>query len=160
MRAGLLAALVLLGASAASAQTSQTFEYDALGRLTKVTPSSGNAVTYAYDNVDNRTSVVAAAANLAPVAVDDVIYAMLDNAGDTYYWGQLWQTDVLANDYDPNPGDTFSLWGVSGNPYVTNPSGYIHYGGPIGSGHQVFYYTIKDASGATDTAKVDVYFYY
>lgn len=61
MRKGLfigLAALCFMGAPclAAAAET-QTYTYDALGRLTKVTTTSGRVTDYAYDAANNRTKV-------------------------------------------------------------------------------------------------------
>jgi YD repeat-containing protein len=38
------------------AQSSVTYEYDALGRVTKATYSNGTVVTYSYDAADNRVS--------------------------------------------------------------------------------------------------------
>lgn len=136
------------------------------------TPASGfsGIATFTYSvqdqqgatNTGNVSVAVSPPTNLPPVAVDDVLYFMLDNPGDTYFYGEIggwWQ-----NDYDPDAGDTFKLDSINGNSnfsIVTTPSGnkYLRYAGYIGSGHQVVYYTIKDASGATDTAKIDAYFY-
>lgn len=50
---------ILLTGSAATAQTTQTYRYDANGRLTAATtanPASGAFSSYALDDVDNRTS--------------------------------------------------------------------------------------------------------
>jgi large repetitive protein len=136
---------------------------------TPATGFSGTATfTYVvrdqYDatSIGNVSVAVAPATNLPPVAVDDVLYVMLDNIGDTYFGGEI--TGWGANDYDPDPGDTLKLFSISGNSnfnIVTTPSGnkYLRYSGPIGSGHQVVSYTIEDALGATDTAQIDVYFF-
>jgi YD repeat-containing protein len=59
-------ALALSFIAPAAAQAAKTFEYDALGRLTKVTTSTGAVVTYSYDAADNRTTVVATAATNPP----------------------------------------------------------------------------------------------
>lgn len=66
----LVLGLVLSGglASSAIAASDELFEYDNLGRLTKVTYSSGAAIEYSYDEVGNRTSKVV---SLALSAVDD-----------------------------------------------------------------------------------------
>ena len=59
--AGVLAALLVIGLSgAAAAATSQSFSYDALGRVIAVTSGNGVKITYAYDAAGNRTSKVAA----------------------------------------------------------------------------------------------------
>lgn len=66
MKRFLIAALLTSAAVApASAQTTQTFEYDALGRLTKATPSSGTPVCYTYNPADNRTNVSAGCTSFA-----------------------------------------------------------------------------------------------
>lgn len=158
MRKVISAVALMLIAPLAQAQTTRTYSYDALGRLVKVTPSSGNPVTYAYDAADNRTSVVAGITNNPPVATNDTFYLALDNEGDTYYYGIIY--DWWLNDYDPDAGDTIVMHSVSGNSSVQIRSGGLFFGGPIGSGQQVFTYTIRDNSGATATATVTLNFYY
>jgi YD repeat-containing protein len=60
-RAILFAALAIVGGSPAVAQEQVRIEYDALGRLTKVThesgPNSGTQSAYTYDPASNRTNV-------------------------------------------------------------------------------------------------------
>lgn len=61
MRKGLfigLAALCFVAApSLGVAAETQTYTYDALGRLTKVTTTSGRVTEYTYDAANNRTKV-------------------------------------------------------------------------------------------------------
>ena len=57
-RAISMTALLVVGMTLGSdAQTTTTFEYDALGRLEAVTSSSGVATAYDYDPMGNRTIV-------------------------------------------------------------------------------------------------------
>jgi YD repeat-containing protein len=42
----------------AQAATTITYEYDNLGRLTKMTYSTGRQITYSYDATGNRTTQV------------------------------------------------------------------------------------------------------
>ena len=60
-RLAMFAALLMACASSAFAQEQVKIEYDALGRLTKVThesgPNSGTVSAYAYDPASNRTNV-------------------------------------------------------------------------------------------------------
>ncbi len=60
-RACAIALAAMLPMSAAHAEETVTYTYDALGRLVKVAKSSGPAsgveMTYAYDQVGNRTNV-------------------------------------------------------------------------------------------------------
>jgi len=55
--AGVLACLSIVVAGTALGATA-TYQYDALGRLTRVTTSDGKVATYAYDPAGNRTQVV------------------------------------------------------------------------------------------------------
>lgn len=60
LQAALLALPLCLGlawpTTLVHAQSSVTYEYDALGRVTKATYSNGTVVTYAYDAADNRVT--------------------------------------------------------------------------------------------------------
>lgn len=48
----------LAGGIWAAPAHAETYEYDALGRLTKVTFDDGSTITYVYDENGNRVSVV------------------------------------------------------------------------------------------------------
>lgn len=54
---GLAAFCILASPCAGFAAETQTYTYDALGRLTKVTTSSGRVTEYTYDAANNRTKV-------------------------------------------------------------------------------------------------------
>lgn len=155
---GVAAALL---ASSAIAQVSQTYTYDALGRLTKVTPSSGTPVCYTHDPADNRTTVAASAgcasqgggggSNSPPDAQNDFIFLL--SAGPTWT-GNL---GALFNDTDPDlPNDTLTVTAVSGSPYASiNVSGSdVRFSGPVGS--YTLNYTIKDQQNATDSATIEL----
>ncbi len=119
-----------------------------------VSDSEGNSAT------GNVSVAVAPLANQPPVAQNCTAYAMLDNPGDTYYYGQI--NPVCA--YDPDPGDTIQLNSVSGSPYASivptgGGNGYLRYAGPIGTGYVALYFTVRDALGAvSNTGQIDVYF--
>jgi len=49
------------------------YEYDALGRLTRVTHDDGREVEYVHDDAGNRISKVATGGNDPPTAVDDSV---------------------------------------------------------------------------------------
>lgn len=155
-----LSVVAALLASSASAQVSQTYSYDALGRLTKVTPSSGTPVCYNHDPADNRTTVTASAGcasqggggggqNSPPEAQDDFLFFM---SFSPTWSGNL---GVLFNDTDPNlPGDTLTVTSVSGSPYASIAGGGsdVYFSGNAGS--YTLNYSIKDSQNATDSATI------
>ena len=72
-RIALFAVLWMASGSAAFAQEQVKIEYDALGRLTKVThesgPNAGTVSAYAYDPASNRTNVTVTGAQKRVVVV-------------------------------------------------------------------------------------------
>lgn len=61
MRAVSLGCLfIILFQGVAWATSSETYEYDALGRLIKVSNASGKDIGYCYDGADNRRAVIIA----------------------------------------------------------------------------------------------------
>ena len=72
-RSRLLIALVVLCAMMSPTLTiaaeTQTFTYDALGRLTKVETTSGRVTQYAYDAANNRTQVTSTGGSSGKVVV-------------------------------------------------------------------------------------------
>ena len=123
--------LVLL-APLALAQTTRTYSYDALGRLTKVTPGTGTPVCYAYDAADNRASVSAVAGcvagaspppppppppppNSPPTAVNAaMMMSRIATCGDTSRVTAMWQLQEAAANLrncctdDAAPADWFN----------------------------------------------------
>lgn len=165
--------LVLL-APLALAQTTRTYTYDALGRLTKVSPGTGTPVCYAYDPADNRTSVSATAGciagtsppppppppppNSAPTAVNDYFAIMVT----AQPWSGVFP--VLANDTDPNlPGDTLTITSVTGpgsaNLTIAGGGSYLSWSGTA-NGSKHITYTIKDSGNLTSSAFLDIDFVY
>lgn len=147
---------VLLLSASASAQSTRTYEYDALGRLIKVTPSSGNKACYAYDAAGNRTTVTSSAtcgssSNSPPTANYDFVFFL---SWSSWYTGRLF---VLGNDTDPDlPNDTLTVTAVTGSPYASVAAGGndVRFNGPPGS--YTLTYTIKDSQNATSSAQIDL----
>ncbi len=162
MRCFGVAVVMALLTSSATAQVSQTYSYDALGRLTKVTPSSGTPVCYNYDSADNRTSVSAASGCSAgggggspPTAHNDYYATYYKNPVTAYYY-------VLSNDTDPDlPADTLSITSVSGSGLsIVNVGGAdaLLWSGTATPGVKNFTYSIKDSTNQTSSATLTIEF--
>ncbi|VAW33363.1 T1SS secreted agglutinin (RTX), partial [hydrothermal vent metagenome] len=104
-----------------------------------------NTATVTITVTDNPT-------NDLPTAVDDTD-TVVEDSGTT-------QIDVLANDTDPDAGDTLSISAVgatdNGGTAVSN-AGQIDYTPALNFvGTEVFTYTISDGNGGSDTATVTI----
>ncbi|MCH6576533.1 MAG: cadherin-like domain-containing protein, partial [Proteobacteria bacterium] len=127
-----------LQALAAGATTTDTFTY---------TVSDGNGGT------DTATvTITVTGVNDAPVAVDDAVATAVDTAVII---------SVLANDTDPDTGDTLSITGVTQGANGTaldNGDGTVTYTPNLSfSGTDTFTYTADDGQGGSDTGTVTVY---
>lgn len=145
-----MAALALLAAPAAA--EADEYQYDSLGRLTRVTYSTGAVVQYSYDAAGNRTTVVAnLTVNHVPVANNDSASVAASAAVDIM---------VRANDSDPD-GDPLTVTSVgtpSGGGTVVIQGGgtHVRYTAPTTGGAKTFTYTISDGRGGTASATVTV----
>jgi YD repeat-containing protein len=81
--AGLCTCLVLAGASAQAATA--TYDYDALGRLTKVTSSDGKVAIYKYDAAGNRSQVISGTLPGVPASI--TVPASSSTGNYTISWG-------------------------------------------------------------------------
>jgi YD repeat-containing protein len=70
-----LAALAPL--SAAHAESTTSYQYDALGRLLSVTYSNGSVITYSYDAAGNRTQVTRTAGTAPETTTKVVVLPLL-----------------------------------------------------------------------------------
>jgi YD repeat-containing protein len=66
MRSRLLLVMAGVGVLSAAAVAATTYEYDALGRVTKATYDDGSYVQYQYDAAGNRTTVTTTVATSPP----------------------------------------------------------------------------------------------
>jgi YD repeat-containing protein len=66
---GLVALCVVASPMLAVAAETQTYTYDALGRLTKVETTSGRKTEYTYDAANNRTQVSSTGGSSGKVVV-------------------------------------------------------------------------------------------
>lgn len=139
---------------------SDTYVYDALGRLTYKETNSGGTKSraYSYDAAGNRVSVVSSTGNQPPVGNDDfVLFNMYTGMALIY---------PLDNDTDPNSYDTLSIlnftqpaFGMVGLDQNTTTLGYFCLIAPQCYYGDTFQYTVSDGRGGTDTATVEVFAY-
>lgn len=141
-----------LALAAAPAMARDQFQYDALGRLIRVTHANGAVVQYSYDAAGNRTTVVSALdggvtppVNHPPVAVDDTGVEI-----ERHTTGSI---DVLNNDSDPD-GDPLTITSVTGAGASIGPGGADITYAAGGIGNRTVGYTISDGRGGTASATV------
>lgn len=159
--------------------STETYSYDALGRLIKVVTAGGqnNAETqsYCYDDAGNRTDVVSNTSNGSttcsggsapppppppPPPSNGAPNAVADFASGAC--GSTINVNLTANDTDPD-GDPLTLVSITktsgqGGATVLNSST-----ARVTLGTQAFEtasytYTVRDPSNATDTAPLTVFF--
>jgi YD repeat-containing protein len=97
---GHFAVLLLVAATVSSVSSAATtgYEYDALGRLNKVTHANGNVTTYKLDAAGNRTEVEELAGQAAPASISVPAtsltgsYTVSWTAGGTVATYELWES--------------------------------------------------------------------
>lgn len=146
-----LTALAAVAFLPASALAGTQYQYDTLGRLTRVAYDNGVVVQYSYDPAGNRSQVVATGVNRPPVANNDSANVAASAAVDVM---------VRANDSDPD-GDTLTVTAVStptggGTAAIQGGGTHVRYTAPATAGTKTFTYTLSDGRGGTDTASVTV----
>ena len=119
--------------------------------------AASHAVTVLATSTDGSTSSqgftvnLTAAVNAAPTAADDSATTAVDAAVTL---------SVLANDSDPDSGDTLSITGITqgtNGTVVDNGNGTVTYTPDASyTGTDSFTYTISDGNGGSDTATVNV----
>lgn len=105
-------------------------------------------LAFSYDDAGNRTTVAGAGlcANQAPIALNDSV-------SGSYYYFDIVDVPVLANDGDPD-GDTLTVTGascISSGCSVTTTSTSVRIMGTT-SGTKSVTYTISDGKGGTAQA--------
>lgn len=107
--------IILFATLQTFAQNTNTYEYDANNRLTKVTYGNGVTVAYSYDALGNRTSkeVSISASNYTITTNATPANAGIVTGGGNYFSGTAVELRAIAYD-----GFIFSTWsdGVSDNP--------------------------------------------
>lgn len=75
---GLLSAVAALLLALACSAATQTYEYDSLGRLKRMTDSGGQQITYTLDPAGNRTQVATAANTAGTLSLSPATYAVTE----------------------------------------------------------------------------------
>ncbi len=124
MKHRLLYTLAFLFATLQTFAQTNTFEYDANNRLTKVTYSNGVTVKYSYDELGNRTSEkvsVTATTYTVTLSATPTQYGTVTGGG-SYYEGTTIELKAIANE-----GYAFSEWsdGNTDNPRSLTVDGNI-----------------------------------
>lgn len=145
------AALAILAGSPANAFAGPEYEYDAAGRLIKVTYSNGVVINYRYDASGNREVITTGSVpNRAPRARADS--ASVPGSGTI-------DVLVLGNDTDPDR-DALTITGVSaisgGSATILQTPWRVRYVAPASASSQTFTYTISDGQSHTASATVTV----
>ena len=138
-----------------------SYSYDPTGSATLPALAAGATTTdiFTYTVSDGNggsdtatVTITVTGVNDAPVAVDDAAATAVDTAVII---------SVLANDTDPDTGDTLSITGVTQGANGTaldNGDGTVTYTPNLSfSGTDTFTYTADDGQGGSDTGTVTVY---
>lgn len=101
------------------AQSTNTYEYDNLNRLTKVTYANGAVVQYTYDAVGNRLTKTTTGANTqcSITATAYPVYGGSVVGAGTYNMGSYCTLTAM-----PNTGFAFVNWTKNGSQVSTNPT--------------------------------------
>ena len=147
-------------ASFATPGSSNSYSYDALGRLVKVVLNDGGTngattITYTYDAAGNRTqSITSTSSNTAPTAANDSISTSASTAV-TY--------DPRINDTDPQ-GDYLTISSIVAGTGPHHGTVVINSGGNLGhlyphsfgyTGTDSFGYKVSDSHRISSTAATD-----
>ncbi|MEL7312626.1 MAG: Ig-like domain-containing protein [Pseudomonadota bacterium] len=145
-----------LSSTLSFAAESVSYEYDALGRLEKVTRDDGTntiEIVYEYDAAGNRTARTVGS-GAPPPPPNSPPNANSDSVTAPFLFATVY-LNVTANDSDPD-GDPLTITAIT---QPTNGSASIHSSSTIRiyailSGTSFFNYTISDGNGGTDSATV------
>lgn len=162
----LIASGLTIARSALASET-QSYAYDALGRLVSVQYSgsinAGQAHSLCYDPAGNRTIYkTSSTGNLADCSGSSSGNQPPVTAPDSLTvrsCGAIGHVNVTANDTDPEGNYPLALVSVTsgarGHASVYNSSTIEYIAGPR-SGNDVVTYTVKDSLGASSTGRVNV----
>ncbi|GAB5388094.1 MAG: hypothetical protein Alpg2KO_10620 [Alphaproteobacteria bacterium] len=146
-----------------------TVDYDPTGALDYLNAGETITETFSYTVTDDQGATDTATVTVTVTGVNDEPVAVRDNA--TTDEDTAVNIDVLANDSDPDAGDTFFIQNViTGNANFTtigtatingdtidyDPNGMFDYLAVGETATDRFNYRIEDSNGARDTARVDI----
>lgn len=154
-----ISSLLLVTLAHAQSET-QTYQYDALGRVISTSSTNGQTSAVCYDDAGNRTrylsrddgsTVECAPPNVPPIAVNDTASFPCNGTG------RVFNPRVNDSDADGHPLTITAVTRLSGSALLTSFNATsVTFNMNRFRGTSVFRYTISDGNGGTAQANISI----